>query len=272
LCATIGIALGTTGCGVGHQLVKIVCDEFGRLPHWYKPIFVDAATKDMDVMSRDFLSLGVDGAGSVAAFGREMFLRKYRPFVDALKARFARLVELDELFPCEISKQRATAFVIFTGLGGGTSGGALEPAISGCHDAAQELGIADARVHVAAIGPEICLNDIHRNPTVEQRLLVTDNAACNLTKLLSDFANPTLTEWRRPDGTTFEMRLSERVWTINLADQSNGQFDFQTLADFNRMMARTYFLSLFTEAGKFVADRYRDDVNTGVPGRPLIRF
>lgn len=267
-CPTIGISVGTSGCGVGYELLRNACDEFGRLPHWYKPVFVDAATKEMQLESRDFFPLGVDGAGSVAAQGREMFLRRYPEFVDALKARFTRLSEIDELFPCEIGKQQATSFVLFTGLGGGTSGGSLEPIIAACHDAAQQLGIAEARVHVAAIGPEICLNDINRSPTLEQRLLVTDNAACNMIKLLSDFANPAFTPWQRPDGTTFELRLSERVWTINLADQSNGQFDFRTLAEFTRMMARTYFFTLFTDAGKYVADRYRDDVNTGVPGRP----
>lgn len=271
LCPTIAIALGTTGCAVGHKISTAACHEFGRLPKWYSQLFVDAATKEMDIASQDFIDLGVDGAGSVAAVGREMFLKKYPQFVDALKKRFTRLSEMDELLPCDIGKQQATSFVIFTGLGGGTSGGTLEPAVAACHDAAQQLGIAEMRVHVAAIGPEICLNDINRNPTPDQRLLVADNAACNMAKILSDFANPAFKQWQRPDGTTFESRLSEQVWTINVADQSNGQFDFRTLDDFSRMMVRTYLFAMFTDAGKFAADRYRDDVNTGAPGRPLAK-
>ncbi len=269
LCPTIAISLGTSGCEVGHKLATTAQNEFDRLPKWYGHLFVDAATKEMQVESQDFFPLGEDGAGSIAAQGRKMFLRRYAHFVDALKAKFMRLSEIDELLPCDIGKQQVTSFVIFTGLGGGTSGGALEPAVAACHDAAQQLGIAEVRVHIAAIGPDICLNDINRSPTSDQRLLVTDNAACNLTKLLSDFANPAFKQWQRPDGTTFELRLSERVWTINFADQSNGQFDFRTLAEFTDMMARTYFFALFTEAGKYQADRYRDHVNTGASGRPL---
>jgi hypothetical protein len=147
-------------------------------------------------------------------------------------------------------------------MGNGGTGGAGDRAIGLLHDVSQERRLT-ARVHVLFLGAEMALRDKDRQTTVEQQQLVRATAGLKLRKFLRDMQTYGSVREPRPDGTNFPVVACERVWSLILADQSNGSSDHTTIQDSTHMLAQAMYLRFFTQAGPHLAERICDLRATG---------
>ena len=266
------LALGTTGSRIAHELVKKLLKELGsnRLPAGFNYLMVDAAAPhpgmDQDHFHR--LAGGLNGAGTDPKRGFDLFctVETYEQLRFTLGSHVVDFGRSDPELPCCVPPREAVDFWIIGGCGG-TSGGALDPAIKLIHDVAQQRNIQHPRVNVLLIGAEISLGDRTRSVTTKQQQVVRATAAGLVCKLAGDMANSQPIDETRPDGTSFSVSSSDRVWSLLLADQTNGQADCSTVDGLIRVVVEALFPRLFTMAGIHLGDRFKDFVELGSTGR-----
>jgi hypothetical protein len=264
--STFLLGLGSTGAAIAHEIVQLLLAELGRLPQNIRYLLIDSASAPLGVDPTNFVQIGVDGFGTDPNEGHDQFCRHYRQLRSSTMLRMLELFASDAALSPPKSTRLVVNIWLFAGCGA-TSGGAVHPAITLLHDIAQERCIQEPRIHVVTIGAEISLRDFTRDVTAKQEKVVRDTDASNLAKLTADFKNLASRLETRPDGTTFSRMTPYRVYSLAHNDQSNGEAEFATVADFVQAMARAYFLRIATEAGKEVMDRFKDLDKLGVTNR-----
>jgi hypothetical protein len=266
----IAVGLGTTGALVVNALATKVQFERNRrsLPGTFDYLLVDAAAAQPGMDGTNFHQIpgGIDGSGTDPHEGHRLFFDQanYQQLRSTLNNRVMGLLAGDPEVPTQ-SPRQAMDFLLVAG-NGGTSGGGLYRAIGVLHDVAQDRHIEQPRINVVFIGAEMSLRDKNRQVTLEQQCIVRATAACNLRKLLADMATDGYLQEARPDGTTFPVKASERVWSLTVADQSNGFSDHATIAELGHMLTEALYLRFFTPAGAFLAERLCDLRKLGVMG------
>ena len=264
----LAVGLGTTGALVVNEMAAKLQFERGRqsLPGSFTYLLVDAAARqpDMDISNFHQIPGGVDGSGTDPHRGRGLFCTQanYGQLRSTLNQRVLDLMDGDPEM-ATLSPRSAMDFLLVAG-NGGTSGGALDRAIGLLHDVAQERNIEQPRVHVVFIGAEMSLRDKDRQVTLEQQRMVRATAAVNLRKIMADMASDGYLREPRPDGTSFPVKASHRVWSVILADQSNGFADHATVAQLGHMLSEALYLRFFTAVGAFLAERICDLRQLGV--------
>lgn len=241
--------------GLGSAASRAVCHtadhalhEWGFIPDVFSYLCFDADADFPPAHREHCFALGVDGSGTDATVGLELFLAKLGDIADVLISRFHLLLGGDHRCPTEATARQATSIHLVAG-SGGTSGGAVQPMITLLHDIAGRMGILELRVHVHWIGPEVALLDINRTITPEQNEIVHATFAANLTRSFADLAVDRLQQHMRSDGTTFCIRSRLRVLSQSLTGRSNGQVDSLTSADTEANMGWTLLQRCFTAAG-----------------------
>jgi hypothetical protein len=267
--ATLVLGLGSTGSAVAHQLVRAMLREIGRLPEQFQYMLLDASPLQPDMDSTQFVQIGTAGSGTLADQGLKLFRQYASTIRDNLSRRVEHLFHhVDPEYPLRYTPREETAFWVIGGCGG-TSGGTLQPAIATIHDVARDWDIAEPRIQVVQLGPEMATRDRARHLTPEQEKQIQANAAANLLKLAHDMANPAAIEETRPhDGTTFSLQASKRVHTLIVVDKSNGSTQFATTEQMIAMTVEALYARLFTEAGTYIANRSKDHHQTGFAGLP----
>lgn len=269
---TILFCLGSTACRIGAGVVNRFHAEWQRpgLPAGFDYLLTDAAPPRPGMDSDHFLQLdgGVNGAGTDPNEGFKLFHspENHRTARQALNRKVVGASSPDPQLPVgKLPRETVDFWVVATS--GGTGGGALHSAIGLVNAVAQERNIREPHVHAVLLGPDMPLRDRSRQVTEEQKQLVRATAAHNLVKLIADFAaDATLLE-PTPDGGSFAIQASRRVWTITVADQGNGYADCSTTDAFVKLLANVLFVRLFTQAGVYVADRFPDFDRIGPTGR-----
>lgn len=262
----LAVGFGTTGSKVVHNLAQTVRAEnpAGELPSAFEYLPMDAAVPQPEFDALNFHAIpgGIDGSGTHPLNGHRLFFTQenYQQLRHTLNSKVLNILRGLEAVA---SGQRAANFLLVAG-NGGTSG-AMDRAIGLLHDVAQERRV-QIRVHVLFIGAEISVRDKNRQVTVQQQRLVRATASLNLRKILRDMITDGFIQEPRPDGTTFPVRASERVWSLILADQSNGVCDHATVDDLIHMLTKGLYLRFFTQAGTHLAERICDLRNTGEMG------
>jgi hypothetical protein len=117
------------------------------------------------------------------------------------------------------------------------------------------------------MGAEMPVRDRTRNTILKQRRVIADTASTNWIKLSGDFTSSAIIDEIRPDGTAFGLRACDRVYGINVMDQSNGQAECSTTDALVEEIALAFFPRMFTYAGTYLADRIRDLDKLGAFGR-----
>lgn len=261
------LGLGTTGTSIVDQIVRLVLQEFGRLPLSLGYLTIDTRDGNETLDPLKHRRLGLNGAGTDPRAGRDSFLREYESLFFAANQSILGLrpdPEAQMLIPAG----EAVTFVCICG-NGGSSGGMQEPAMMLCHDVGRERRIRTTRVNRVFLGAEMPIHDANRTVSVEQRQTIQQTAACNLTKVLADHASPELARMTPPARPHFSIPACDATWGLYLQDYSNGQFQCGTTAEFTALMARALFLMLFTHAGQSAEDRLIDLEALGTIGRGM---
>lgn len=264
--ATLVVGIGSQGSAVAQAIAAMAQTEFGRLPGPFAYQMIDAAAPVLGMDGQHFLQIGVAGSGTKPSEGLQRFNHHYSHIRANISKRLQWLFQPDPEFPLGTLPREAINLVLVGG-SGGTSGGSLHRAIDLLHDVAQDWDVQEPRVHVVLIGAEIALRDRSRQVSPEQQRVVRDTAANNLIKLCGDLADPGHLSAARPDGTTFSIPASRRVWLVSVADQSNGECQYSTNAAFNDMLAYALFAQVFTQGGIYLRDRFEDLDRLGVTQR-----
>jgi hypothetical protein len=267
LLAAFSLGLGSTGAAIVHGITRLVRRELGRLPSCYNYLLVDSAAPRPGMDPDHFCRIGVDGAGTLPEEGDRLFraTERYAHLRGVINTLVQGLSAPDPGFPTR-NPREALDFWVFAGCGG-TSGGALHPAIALLHDVARDRHVREPRIHVVLMGADMPLRDASRRIILEQAQVVPDTAANNLIKICGDLVNPDEIREVRPDGTSFTLKASDRVHSVILADQSNGEADFATTEGLIGMLAHAFFVRLFTQAGTDLMDRFCDQDKLGATGR-----
>lgn len=266
----LAVSLGTTGAMVLNGLVRKVRAERRRLdlPSAFDYLMVDAAARQPDMDATNFYQLagGIDGSGTDPRRGRELFRRhrNYQEMRAILNNRVLGLMRADAE-QMVLSSRKALDMLLIAG-NGGTSGGSLSPAIGLLHDVAQDRHIEEPHIYVVIIGAEIALRDKDRQVTLQQQHVVRATAGDNLRSIIGGMAQDGTLQESRPDGTTFSVKAAERVWSVTVADQSNGFADHATVAELAHMLSDALYLRFFTQAGAYLAERIRDPRHLGDMG------
>jgi hypothetical protein len=258
---TLAIGLGTTGSELGQALVARAVRPLGRLPAPFDYLLIDVASRPAGNAGNRYIQIegGVDGCGTDPKRGRDLFatIPNYALLRSTLSSLIRGLGRPDPLVSVSKSPKEAVELWVLAGCGG-TSGGVLHPLITLLHDVALDLNIAEPRIHVVLIGPDISLFDTSRQVIEAQRRIVPDTFVTNLVKLCGDrAADGCLTE-TRPDGTTFSIRAEQRTYSLTVLDRSNGAYDCATVGELLAMAAEALFARLFTPAAAYVAGRMCD--------------
>lgn len=264
----LGIGLGSTGSKLLLKLRELLLLEFGAVPDGFEFLMIDSAPSDDSMLAEHFVQLpeSHDGAGSDPNEGRKMMLDAYPAVRNVLRTMLQRLSATDPRVPCERSPELLVTFLIF-GSCGGTSGGALEVAITLCHDLALEHRIGTPRVELVLIGANMARNDRSRSMSSQQSVVIPDTMANNLNALFADMRNPARAEFECPGRSPLSLRLSERVWSISLYDDSNGEFHFDTTPDLLQMIAHNSLFGTFTRISSELAARICDQVGLNETGQ-----
>lgn len=255
---TFFLGLGTTGSEAIREVIRHLTCEVGEIARGVNHLMIDATTCPQDVDPAHFLSLGVDGAGTRAELGRELFEEERETVREALLAHWGLLGPADPVWHIEKTMREVTSIVLVAGAGG-TSGGALDPCIDLIHEVAEQRNIQECRVYLTSIGPEISLNDIGRKVTDSQRRVIPATFSQNLEKIYAeigmsaDFLHPFDHYYFRPE---------ERVFSLQVADQSNGQHDLATTEDLVAMLGWVLFFQRCTRAGTHFDERVCDHRGT----------
>jgi hypothetical protein len=256
--------LGTAGTNIASRISALVKREFGRIPSSCNWLGIDGATRDPSVDSHHFIGLDVDGSGTRWYEGYRRFLDSYSQIRYVVDQQIQNLSEYDPIVSVEKSPRDVLDVSIFAGCGG-SSTGMLQPMISLVHDVAQNRRIKELRLYLVLMGADMPLRDSSRILVREQTLVIPDNCANTLMKIYADITTPGTLEETRPDGSTFTVRSCDRVWAPAVIDQSNGQYEWSNTKDLVEMISWAYFLQTFTEAGKYIEDRDKDNRKLGVP-------
>jgi len=259
--------LGTTGSKIVHAIIQELRYLQGRLPQACDYLLIDGASPEAGMDKNKHIPLSVSGCGTNKQDGEQAFLGQYGTLRKILRQMWRDLTHIDDI-PVDHTSREATAFYVIGG-SGGSSSGFQQLMVTLTHDVARELRIQNPRVRIVQCGPDIALRDIHRSPIPEQQFAVPDLAAGLLSQILSDLGKSAVAEHKRHDGTTFCVRRADRIYTTSLVDQSNGAFELLTVADFVEAVAQACVLEWFTEAGKYVLPRKRDNEGRKISGRAL---
>lgn len=266
------LGLGTTGSLIVHYVIQRLLTELRRprIPRSVSYLLVDAAAaqEGMDTDHFRLLPGGVDGAGGHALRGFDMFhsVQNYRDLRAATNSYLLQVFRGDPELQWLVDPREAMNFFIVAGPGG-TSTGCRDSAIGLIHDVARDRHIRTPRIHVVQVGSEMPLRDRTRQVTVEQEQIVRANGANLLIKTLGDHADPDWIREQRPDGTDFPVQACQRVWSITVADQGNGQAECSTMQGLIRVIGNALFLRIFTQAGQYLAERFCDIDQQGGNGR-----
>ncbi len=261
------LGLGTTGTSIVDKIVRLVHQEFGRLPLSFGYLTIDTRDGDQTIDPLKHRRLALNGAGTDPSVGRKAFLQDYESLFFAMNQCLLGLrpdPEAHVLVPAG----EAVTFLCICG-NGGSSGGMQEPAMMLCHDVGRERRIRTIRVNRMFLGAEMPIHDANRTVSAEQRQTIQQTAACNLMKVLADHANPDLTTMMPPSRPHFSIPACHSTWGLYVQDHSNGQFQCGTTAEFTALMAHAFFLMLFTHAGQSAEDRIIDLEALGTIGRGM---
>jgi hypothetical protein len=263
---TMLIGLGTLGCETVHNLIQLVQAETdGRIPPACQFLLLDADAAKPGWDGRHALRLGVDGIGTDASRGREVFLQHWSSLRKAVAGRINRLFTTTTLDQQVGSPLQAVDVWIFGG-SGGTSGGFLDPCLTLVHQVSYERGIQEMRTHAVLLGPEMSLRDHTRPLSDEQYTLISANYGSNVVEIVANVQSPATVLEAPPSGPAFPLKKSTRVHTLCLMDRGNGSFNFAVTEEFQRAVAETFFLRIFTPLGSYFASRQRDNLQTRVTG------
>ncbi len=254
---------GTTGAKIVGNITDLAKSEFGRLPNAYNWLAIDGAARETDIDREHFMGLAIDGCGTDPRQGYQRFMDAYFRIRYAVDQQVQKLSDYDPLVPVDNSPRDVLAVRIFAGCGG-SSAGMLHPMISLVHDVAQQRRIQKLRVYLVLMGADMPLRDSSRTVIREQKLAVPDNCANNLVRVFADITSSAVIQEHRPDGSTFKVPATERVWAPAVIDQSNGQHEWSTTNELVEMIASAYFLQIFTVAGKYVEERDNDNRRLGI--------
>lgn len=256
------IGLGTTASKVTHGCMENLKREVGRIPSIVGYLNIDADVDGGRHARGHTIKIGVDGAGTDPVNGRGLFLEHRGQICDAFLAHLDGLFVPDPAMKTELPAKRCTSFVVVAGCGG-TSGGCLDPTISMIHDVARRKQMRELRVYVALIGPKIAINDIRRSVTAAQTAMIPDTFGQNLERLYDDLAFERTVREERENGTTFALSSVDRVFSLQIIDQSNSQADFSVTEELVGMLADSLFLQHFTSAGMHHDGRFCDERRIG---------
>jgi hypothetical protein len=119
------------------------------------------------------------------------------------------------------------------------------------------------------LGAEMATQDRTRIVSDEQKRQIQANATTNLVKLAHDLETPGTVEETRPhDGSTFPIEAGRRVHSLVVVDKSNGLTHFASTEEFSAMVVHALYARVFTEGGKYIAQRWVDLRRTGATGLP----
>jgi hypothetical protein len=262
-----GVFLGSTGSLVGHLLCQKILRELGRLPGPYAYLMVDAANPPAGADPHYFCQLGDSGFGTDPENGRLKIAEHYFHLRSVLRDHLERTASPDPVFVPQFNPREILNVWIVGGCGG-TSGGGLQTVVNVVHDFGQLERVADLRVHLVLLGPDMPMRDKTRRTIPEQRRVVQSTAAANLWRTIAEMTGDGLVTETRPDGTTFTVPAARRFASLTFVDQCNGKSQFSTTAGLAAMLADALFLRLFTDCNSYLFDRLRDYQQLGALGTP----
>ena len=263
------LGLGTTGTKIAHGVVARVCQELGRRSACMNYLAIDGASKDFAAKLDHFVCIDVHGCGTDPRRAVRQFYRHYQEIRCALDRQMLTVSQFDPEIPVFQPPQEILAVWIFAGCGG-TSGGTLHPAISLLHDLAQHRRIRNLRVHVVLMGPEMPMRDCTRGVHPKQVAVVADTFFGNLQKIIADMCSAAVLVEKRPDGSTFRLAAADRVWGLQVRDQSNGSFDWSTTDELIEMISWECFLQIFTQLGNCEENRKKDLEELNISARRIL--
>lgn len=265
---TIFLGLGTTSSSIVRMIMNLARRELERLPKSVQFLMIDGATPQEDGDKPYHLAIDVDGAGTVAAEGRKIFRSHYEAVMHSLIQAVLGLTANDALAPADVEPITAMNAVVFVGVGGSSSG-FCDEAISALRDVARRRGLAHLDTHIVQLSPDMTLTDVGRSMSADQRLIIPGNFAGCFSKLIYDHGTQTAILTNPPGEPSFLVPGHERVASVSVYDNANARHQFAVTSDQVAMIARSWFLSVFTQGGKADAERLRDLNRTGTTGHGI---
>lgn len=263
--ATILIALGTTGTLIVDGIIKRICQQTGSLPKSLDYLTVDGAAATGLCDSTRHRTLGVNGCGTDPNEGRKAFQEAYPDLRRTVDTMLLGLQSNARQMPAAVGPQQCVeAFVI--GGNGGSSGGMAQEAVTLLNDLLIKRRVKVPRVHGVFLGADMPMQDATRNVTQSQIETVSQTAAGNLRRYISDHMNPC--PLPQCNG-AFTIKPGQRLWSLSVMDQSNGLNVMGRTEDLIEMVSLAYFAAICTHCSTSVEDRVKDLEVLGDTARAL---
>lgn len=270
--ATLVIGLGSTGGELGHRIMQMVIKENGgTVPPLCQYVLIDsdrnqAAESGWDPSNSCLLNIA--GAGTLPQHGAKMVQDNWSHLRGLVGERLDRLMSANCPNRANAPPMQAVEVFLFAPCGG-TSGGTISPMITLVHQVTANRRIVQTRVHAVLLGPDMTLHDPGRPMSPEQVQVIPATFAANLVRICGDIVSPTTRTVGTPDGLSFLLEDSQRVFGLHLVDHSNGAHTYARTEELLDQLARTYLLRFFTAAGANHRARLEDLRQLGVTGHPV---
>lgn len=277
--ATTIVGVGTTGSESMIALHGLVHRAtFGQLPKVTRWVSLDADKDSRDAMSLahqttiEFLSVGLDGAGTVLGKGYAIGVKAFPEIANTILDAMSSLTAADDpRFPLNKAPSSCQTVVLISGIGG-TSGGITDLVLTACLKASAHLGHDIFRVINVTIGGEIPWRDMNRSLNKDGiRRILANYAECSMWRY-SQMATQRPITIEVPGHGRMRLPASTRISSNIELDWENPFVKLSTVEDVINMLSAALFHRLFTAVGTSRSSRECDDVTCGRTGQnhPLV--
>lgn len=253
---TLLVGLGTTGTLITDGIARRIGQQTGKLPSSLDYLTLDGAAASGLFDPMRHRTLGVNGCGTDPNEGRRAFEKAYSELRRVFDRMFFGLNPNAPGLPASVSPRECIEAWVIAG-NGGSSGGMQQPAITLLNDVLRKRGVKEVRVNCIFLGADMPVQDATRTTTDSQVETVAQTAWANLRRYLADHMNPIALPQSTASG-DFTIPAGQRVWSVNVMDQSNGHFQIGKTSDLIEMVAASYFAAICTHCATSVEDRWRD--------------
>ncbi len=256
------VGLGTQGSEVIDLIARILTMKLGRFPTSCAYLTIDAADGDAYLNPIRHIRYSFNGAGTVAARGRELFRLAYPWILTVLEQLAIALDPSDSMLPTSIGPYEGLDVIVVAG-NGGSSGGAQIEFLTLVNQLFMKLRSKCPRIKFYMISHDVALSDAKRTIGKTLRQTVMQTTGNNVTSLLADFYLNHQRKYNPPGSNSFSMPTCDRVWANYVMEGSNGNFRITAVEEFNKLLATIILMTEFTRSGISIEDRVKDLENSG---------